>query len=90
MGVLRGRPGLRTLPRLGDASLGACQCLCNHAIVDPVPRQRLDLAGELSKLPAASEKSGIFLQFGRDSLSRDRAENELIGHDVLYGISVRF
>lgn len=31
-----------------------------------------------------------YLQFGRDSLSHDRAESELIGHDVLYGISVRF
>jgi hypothetical protein len=31
-----------------------------------------------------------FLQFGRDSLSRDHSETELTGHDVLYGISVRF
>lgn len=31
-----------------------------------------------------------FLQFGRDSLSHDRSETELTGHDVLYGISVRF
>jgi opacity protein-like surface antigen len=31
-----------------------------------------------------------FLQFGRENLSHDRAENELTGHDVLYGISVRF
>jgi opacity protein-like surface antigen len=31
-----------------------------------------------------------YLQFGRDSLSHDRSESELIGHDVLYGISVRF
>ncbi len=31
-----------------------------------------------------------FMQFGRDSLSHDRSELELTGHDVLYGISVRF
>jgi hypothetical protein len=31
-----------------------------------------------------------FLQFGRDSLSHDRSESDLTGHDVLYGISVRF
>src|SRR5207237_4270884 len=31
-----------------------------------------------------------FLQFGRDSLSHDRSETDLTGHDVLYGISVRF
>jgi hypothetical protein len=31
-----------------------------------------------------------FLQFGRENLSHDRTENELTGHDVLYGISVRF
>jgi len=31
-----------------------------------------------------------FLQFGRENLSHDRAESELTGHDVLYGISVRF
>jgi opacity protein-like surface antigen len=34
-----------------------------------------------------------FLQFGRDSLShgdRSTADSELTGHDVLYGISVRF
>jgi opacity protein-like surface antigen len=31
-----------------------------------------------------------FMQFGRDSLSHDRSETELTGHDVLYGISVRF
>jgi opacity protein-like surface antigen len=31
-----------------------------------------------------------FMQFGRDSLSHDRSETDLTGHDVLYGISVRF
>ena len=31
-----------------------------------------------------------FMQFGRDSLSHDRLETDLTGHDVLYGISVRF
>ena len=32
-----------------------------------------------------------FMQFGRDSLSHgDRLDTELTGHDVMYGISVRF
>ncbi|HKQ64682.1 MAG TPA: hypothetical protein VJZ73_06730 [Methylomirabilota bacterium] len=31
-----------------------------------------------------------FLQFGRENFSHDRGESELTGHDVLYGISVRF
>jgi len=50
-------------------------------------------AGLSWKLSPSTELYGgyRFLQFGRDgSLSHERPETELTGHDVLYGISVRF